>query len=450
MENLISLAKRRGFIFPGSDIYGGLANTWDYGPYGVELKNNLKRLWWKTFIQDREDMYGVDAGILMNPRVWEASGHVAGFNDAMIDCKKCKTRHRADHLIEEATGKNTEGKTIKEMDEIIKKNKIKCPKCGVQNFTKTRKFNLLFKTFIGPVEEEADTVFLRGETAQGIFVNFKNVLDSMHPKLPFGIGQIGKSFRNEITPGNFIFRTLEFEQLEIEYFINPKKWETEFTNWQKAMDRWIKNLGIDKKNVRVREHDKKELAHYSKKTIDFEYKFPFGWKELYGLAYRGDFDLSAHQKASAKSLEYFDLDGGKKFIPHVIEPSFGLDRTVLVILLDAYKEENVKGETRVVLKLDKKIAPVKVAILPLAKKEGLDKLAKAITDDLKESMTAMYDESGSIGKRYRRQDEIGTPYCLTVDFDSLTDKSVTVRDRDTMKQKRIKIEELKKYLEENL
>ncbi|MCG2693866.1 glycine--tRNA ligase [Candidatus Parcubacteria bacterium] len=446
MEKIISLCKRRGFIFPGSEIYGGLANTWDYGPFGVQLKNNIQNMWWKRFVESRADVYGLNSAILMNPRVWEASGHVAGFNDALVDCKSCKARLRADHLIEDQLDIKTEGKSVSEMDAIIKKGKIKCPNCGKKDFTDARAFNLLFKTFIGPVEHDASVVYMRGETAQGMFVNFKNIVDTMHPKLPFGIAQVGKSFRNEITPGNFTFRTLEFEQMEIEYFVEKENWKKSFTEWQKEMERWLQDLGIDKKNYKIREHDKTELSHYSKKTIDFEYHFPFGWKELYGLAYRTDFDLAQHQEYSKKDLEYRDGETEKKFLPHVIEPTFGLDRTLLMILLDAYHEEDVKGENRVVMKFNKQIAPVQVAILPLSKKPELSNEAKAVFQMLQGSFRAMYDETGSIGKRYRRQDEIGTPYCITFDFESLEDKSVTVRDRDSMKQERIRINELEGYL----
>lgn len=446
IDKIVSLAKRRGFVFAGSEIYGGLANTWDYGPMGVQLKNNIKELWWKSFVSSRADIFGINSSILMNPRVWEASGHVQGFNDALIDCKSCKARLRADHIIEDQLNIKTEGKSVAEMDKIIKKEKVKCPKCGKDKFTDARAFNLLFKTFIGPVEHDASVVYMRGETAQGMFVNFKNILDTMHPRLPFGIAQVGKSFRNEITPGNFIFRTLEFEQMEIEYFVEKKDWKEHFEKWEKEMAKWLNTIGVQKKNYKIRTHTKTELSHYSKKTIDFEYKFPFGWKELYGLAYRTDFDLKQHQEYSKKDLEYRDPDTNKKFLPHVIEPTFGLDRTVLAVLCDAYTEEKVKGETRVVLKLDKKIAPVQVAILPLSKKPNLAKRAKTIFQMLQNDFRAMYDETGSIGKRYRRQDEIGTPLCITVDFETLEDDAVTIRNRDTMKQERVKINKLEEFL----
>ncbi len=453
MDKITSLAKRRGFVFPGSEIYGGLANTWDYGPIGVELKNNIKQAWWKFFVKNREDVVGLDAAILMNSRIWEASGHIAGFNDALIDCKACKARIRADHLIEDSLDMKAEGMTPEDMTKIIEENNIKCPVCGKKDFTNARKFGLMFKTFQGVTEEDKNIIYLRPETAQAMFVNFKNVLSSTHKKIPFGMAQIGKSFRNEITPGNFIFRTVEFEQMELEYFIKEENWQEQFEYWQNEMIKWLDYLGINKENYSIREHDKDELSHYSKKTIDLEYDFPFGTKELYGLAYRGNFDLTQHQKHSKQSMEYFDTENNKKFIPHVLEPSFGVDRTVLAAMVDAYTEEeaptaNGKTETRVVMKFNKNIAPVKVAILPLSKKENLSKKAKEVFDLVKTEFASQYDESQSIGKRYRRQDEIGTPYCVTVDFESLEDDAVTVRDRDTMEQERVKIGELVEWLGE--
>ncbi len=453
MDKIISLAKRRGFIFPGSEIYGGLANTWDYGPVGIELKNNIKQAWWKSFVQDRENVVGLDAAILMNSKVWEASGHTAGFNDALVDCKKCRARLRADHLIEDNLDIKVEGKSLEEITKIITENKLKCPVCSKSDFTEARKFNLMFKTYQGVVEDDNAIIYLRPETAQAMFVNFKNILNSTHKKIPFGVAQIGKSFRNEITPGNFIFRTIEFEQMEMEYFIEEGEWKKWFEYWQNQMIKWLDYLGIKKENYRVREHGKEELSHYSKKTIDIEYNFPFGTKELYGLAYRGNFDLTQHQKHSGQSMEYFDAENNKKYIPHVIEPTFGVDRSVLAIMIDSYYEEeaptaNGKTETRVVMKFNKNIAPVKVAILPLSKKENLSKKAKEVFDLIKTEFTCQYDESQSIGKRYRRQDEIGTPYCVTADFESLEDNAVTIRDRDTMKQERIEIEEVVKWLRE--
>ncbi|MCK5122709.1 MAG: glycine--tRNA ligase [Candidatus Pacebacteria bacterium] len=455
MDKITSLAKRRGFVFPGSEIYGGLANTWDYGPVGVELKNNIKQAWWKFFVKDREDVVGIDAAILMNSRVWESSGHVSGFNDALVDCKACKARIRADHLIEDALNMKAEGMTPEDMTKIIEENNIKCPVCGKKDWTDARKFGLMFKTYQGVTEYDSNIIYLRPETAQAMFVNFKNVLNSTHKKIPFGIAQIGKSFRNEITPGNFIFRTIEFEQMELEYFIKEENWQKQFEYWQNEMTKWLDYLGIKKENYSIREHDKDELSHYSRKTVDFEYNFPFGTKELYGLAYRTNFDLMSHQNSSGQNMEYFDTEDNKKYIPHVIEPTFGVDRSVLAVMVDAYCEEEAptadgKTETRVVMKFNKKIAPVKVAILPLSKKENLSKKAKEIFDLLKTEFTCQYDESQSIGKRYRRQDEIGTPYCITVDFESLDDEAVTVRDRDTMEQERVGIGEVREYLREKL
>jgi len=455
MEKVAALCKRRGFVFPGSEIYGGFANTWDYGPYGAELKRNIKEFWWKTFVRERDDVVGLDAGILMNPKVWEASGHVASFSDPLIDCKKCKERIRGDKLIEENLGiEAAVGKTLKEVTEIIKENKLKCPKCGTSDFTEARSFNLMFKTHQGVVEETSTAVYLRPETAQGIFVNFKNVVQSCRQKIPFGIGQIGKAFRNEITPGNFTFRTREFEQMEIEYFVSPKD-KTEikqiFDDWKKNCWQWYLDLGINKENLRYREHEKDELSHYSSMTFDIEYKFPFGWGELMGLAYRGDYDLTQHEKFSKEKLEYLDPFTQEKYNPHVIEPSFGADRTVLITLLNAYEEDTVEGEPRTVMHFDPKIAPVKAAIFPLIKKPELIKVAESIYKTLSKKFNVEYDESGAVGKRYRRQDEIGTPYCITVDFDTIEkDNMVTIRDRDTTKQHRIAISEVEKFLEEKL
>ena len=458
MDKVVSLAKRRGFIFAGSEIYGGLANTWDYGPYGVELKNNLKKIWWKNFVQDREDMVGLDASILMNPRVWEASGHVASFSDPLMDCKKCKERIRGDKLIEQHLGiEAAVGKTLSQISDIIHKNKLPCPKCGACDFTEARSFNLMFKTHQGVIEEESALVYMRPETAQGIFVNFKNVLNTTRKRLPFGIGQVGKAFRNEITPGNFTFRTREFEQMEIEYFFDPDatKWEKLFEEWKK--DSWhfvTKLLGISEKNLRMRDHDQDELSHYSKGTTDIEYKFPFGWGELCAAAaYRTDFDLTQHQKFSGEDLVYTDPENPqRKIIPHVIEPSFGADRLTLAVLLDVYDEEEIEGETRVVLHFHPDLAPIKVAVLPLVKnKEIITGKAREIYHSLKKYFTCEYDESGSIGKRYRRQDEIGTPFCVTVDFDTIEkDDSVTIRDRDTTSQERVKIADLIGTLREKL
>ncbi len=450
MDKVVALSKRRGFIFPGSEIYGGLANTWDYGPYGSYLKQNVKNYWQKTFIQMREDMVGLDASILMNPKVWEASGHITSFSDPLMDCKNCKERIRGDKLIEEKIGiEEAVGKTLKEIGEIIKKHNLKCPKCGKCDFTEPRSFNLMFKTHQGVIEETASAVYLRPETAQGIFVNFKNILQTTRQKIPFGIGQIGKAFRNEITPGNFTYRTREFEQMEIEYFVNPnnkKEIKEKFDEWKKICWDWYLGLGVKKENLRFREHEKDELSHYSSMTFDIEYKFPFGWGELMGLAYRGDFDLSKHQEFSGKDLYYQDPVSNEKYLPHVIEPSFGVDRTVLIILLDAYDEDEIDNEKRTVMRLDPKLSPIKAAIFPLIKKPELIKTSKKIFDELKPLMQTEYDESGAIGKRYRRQDEIGTPFCVTVDFDTLNDKKVTLRDRDSTKQKRVEIAKIKDLL----
>lgn len=450
MNKIISLCKRRGFVFQGSEIYGGLANTWDYGPLGAELKQNVKRMWWKKVVHEREDVVGLDSAILMHPRVWEASGHVAGFNDALIDCKQCKSRFRADHLIEDVLGMHVEGKSVQELTQIIHDHKIKCPVCGNVAWTDARKFNLMFKTHQGVTEDSSSVVYLRPETAQGIFVNFKNVLDTSRMKLPFGIAQIGKAFRNEITPGNFIFRTREFEQMELEFFVKPGEDMKWFEYWRQFTMDFFLALGVKKENLHLRDHDPEELSHYSKATTDLEYKFPFGWGELWGVANRTDFDLSRHMEYSGKALTYFDQAENKQITPYVIEPSLGVDRAMLVLLCDAYREEEVEGETRVVLGLNPEMAPIKCAVLPLSKKEPLEELARKIYHDIKKYYHVEYDNTGSIGKRYRRQDEIGTPYAVTVDFDSLSDHKVTVRDRDTMKQDRIDIENVKDYLRKRL
>ena len=426
MEKIVSLAKRRGFIFQSSEIYGGLNSCWDYGPLGVELKNNVKRAWWRKVVQERDDMVGLDASILMHPRVWEASGHVAGFTDPLVDCKVCKQRFRADHI---------EGD--------------RCPACGGE-LTEARQFNLMFKTFMGPVEDSAAVVFMRPETAQGIFVNFNNVLTTTRMKLPFGVAQIGKSFRNEITPGNFTFRTREFEQMEIEYFVKPGTDEEIHRQWIEQRFQWYIDLGISKERLRLREHAKDELAHYAKGCYDIEYYFPMGWSELEGIANRTDFDLKRHAEYSGQRLDYFDQESNEHYVPYVIEPSAGADRGTLAFLLDAYHEEPDKDEVRVVLKLHRALAPYKVAILPLSKKEPLVNMAKGIEKELRKYWMVDYDDSKAIGRRYRRQDEIGTPYCVTVDFQSLEDQAVTVRDRDTMEQERVPVAELSKYLWEKL
>ncbi len=448
LEKIISLCKRRGFIFPGSEIYGGLANSWDYGPLGVELKNNIKQLWWKKFVQSRDDMVGIDAALIMNPKVWEASGHLKNFTDPLVECKKCHHRFRADSVLVAPPGvelgKPTEHAIVYELKaKLIPPEK--CENCGGKEFGEAKKFNLMFKIFIGPAEETANIAYFRPETAQGMFVDFENVLDTTRRQIPFGIAQIGKAFRNEITPGNFIFRTREFEQMEIEYFIRETDWEKYFEYWRKEMIGWIKELGADIKKIHEVEIPEGERAHYSKKTIDFEYEFPFGQKELYGLAYRTDFDLKNHEKSSGKNLKYKDPDSGEEFWPHVIEPTWGVDRSVLLVLLESYIEE----EKRVVLKFPFKLAPYKAAVFPLlANKPELIKLARKVYDDLRKDFMVAYDGRGNIGKRYFSQDEIGTPFCITVDFDSLEKNDVTVRNRDTMKQERVKIENLNKFLEE--
>lgn len=449
MEKIVSFCKRKGFVFPSSEIYGGFANSYSYGPYGTELKNNIKKLWWKKVVQEREDIVGIDGPILLNSKLWEASGHTSGFNDAMVDCKKCKKRFRADHVVEEATGKDLEGE-LEEMTKVLKEEKVKCPECGASDWTNVRNLNLMFKTEMNGYYGD---VYLRPETAGAIFIEFKNIIDSMRVKVPFGIGQIGKAFRNEIVARNFIFRLREFEQMEIEYFIDPnQKWEEIFEGWLVFQEDFAIALGAKKEDLKRYEHAREKLSHYSRKTVDIEYKFPFGFSELFGLAHRGDFDLSQHAKFSGKKLEYFDVENNRRFIPHVIEPTFGLDRCILVTLLSAYNEEKVEeGTERVVMKFPKYLAPIKLAIFPLLKnKPELVKKAREIYDNLKGVYMCEFDDNGNIGKRYRRQDEIGTPYCVTVDFETLEDDTVTIRERDTMKQKRIKIEELKNFLEENL
>ena len=451
MEKLVSLCKRRGFVFPGSDLYGGFANSYTYGPQGVELKNNIKKLWWKTFVYSREDIVGMDGPILLHPRVWEASGHVAGFNDALVDCKECKCRFRADHLVEEHTGQDLEGK-LDAMKQILDEKKVPCPRCKKSHWSDVRNFNMMFKTQLNTTDgAQQEITYLRPETAGAIFIEFKNILDSTRVKVPFGIAQIGKAFRNEIVAGNFIFRLREFEQMEKEYFINPKEgWEPLFEQWLKDQEQFAKNLGASSEHLRRLSHPQEKLSHYSRKTVDIEFQFPFGFKELFGLAHRGDFDLTQHAKFSGQKLEYLDPDTHERYVPHVLEPTFGLDRCILVALLSAYHEEQVGEETRIVMKFPKNLAPVHVAVFPLLKnKPELVSAAKELFLDLQKDFVCEFDDNGNVGKRYRRQDEIGTPYCITVDFDSLQDNAVTVRDRDTMKQERIPISDLKNYLREN-
>lgn len=451
MDKIISLCKRRGFIYPGSEIYGGLANTYDYGPAGAELLRNIRNLWWDNFVHKREDVVGLDASVISHQEVWKASGHTAGFADAMIDCKNCKLRMRADHLIEDLTKEKVEGKTLEELDKIISDNpKLVCPNCGKHDWTSVRKFNLLFPVNLGIVEGDQSLAYLRGETAQGMFINFKNVVDSSRVKLPFGIAQLGKSFRNEITPGNSVFRTLEFEQGEIEYFFDPvtSNWEELFEDWKNLMwDFVTKTLGVKKENLRWREHSDEERSFYSKKTEDLEYKFPFGFKELWGLAYRTDYDLQQHAKFSKKDLSILDPQTGKKINPHVIEPAVGINRMLLMVLSDSYSEEG----GRIALKLNPKLAPYKAAVFPLlANKPELVEKAKKIFKDLSNNFVTVFDGRGNIGKRYFAQDEIGTPFCMTVDFQTLEDDTVTVRDRDTMTQERIRVEKLEPFLKKRL
>ena len=451
MDKIIAVAKARGFVYPGSEIYGGLANTWDYGNLGVELKNNVKKAWWKKFIQESPYNVGVDCAILMNPQTWVASGHLGSFSDPLMDCKECKSRFRADQLIEEASNHtvNCGGMSNEDMENYIAEHEITCPKCGAKNFTNIRQFNLMFKTFQGVLEDAKSTIYLRPETAQGIFVNFKNVQRTMRKKLPFGIGQIGKSFRNEITPGNFTFRTREFEQMELEFFCKPDTDLEWFAYWKDFCVNWLKDLGLKDEELRIRDHDKEELSFYSKATSDIEFLFPFGWGELWGIADRTDYDLNCHQEVSGQDLTYFDDEKKEKYTPYVIEPSLGADRVVLAFLCAAYDEENIgtedKPDTRTVLHFHPALAPVKIGVLPLSKK--LNEGAEKVFTQLSKKYNCEYDDRGNIGKRYRRQDEIGTPFCVTYDFDSEEDGAVTVRDRDTMEQERIKIEDLDAYFE---
>ena len=454
METIVNLCKARGYIYPGSEIYGGLANTWDYGPLGVELKNNIKNLWRKRFIQEKKDIVGLDAAILMNPETWVASGHLSSFSDPLIDCKECKTRHRADKLIEEwAFNKGedlvADGWSDDELIKYIEDNKIVCPNCGKTNFTNIRKFNLMFKTFQGVTEDSTSTVYLRPETAQGIFVDFKSILRTTRKKMPMGIAQIGKAFRNEITPGNFTFRTREFEQMELEFFCKPGTDLEWFKYWKEFCKNWLLDLGIKEENIRLRDHSKEELVFYSKATTDIEFNFPFGWGELWGIADRTDYDLTQHMNQSKQDLSYLDSETNEKYVPYVIEPSLGADRVALAFLCNSYEEEKLEdGDTRTVLHLHPALAPYKVAVMPLSKK--LSDKANEVFNMLSKKFSCDYDEAGSIGKRYRREDEIGTPYCVTVDFDTIEDNMVTVRDRDTMEQVRLPINELESYITEKI
>jgi glycyl-tRNA synthetase len=454
MEKLVALCKSRGFVYPGSEIYGGLANAWDYGPLGVELKNNVKKAWMKKFVQESKYNVGLDAAILMNPKTWVASGHVGGFSDPLIDCKNCKTRHRADKLIENWAHENNkdmvaDGMTDEEMINFIKENNIVCPKCGEQNFTPIRKFNLMYKTYQGVTEDSSSEIYLRPETAQGIFVNFKNVLRTTRRKLPMGIGQVGKSFRNEITPGNFIFRIREFEQMELEFFCKPGTDMEWFEYWRAFCKNWLLSLGMKEEKIRLRDHSPEELCFYSKGTTDIEFAFPFGWGELWGIADRTDYDLKQHAQYSGEDFTYLDQETGEKFVPYCVEPSLGCDRVTLAFLCNAYEEQEIaEGDVRTVLHLHPALAPYKVAVLPLSKK--LSEKAEEVYAKLSKNFMCDYDEAGSIGKRYRREDEIGTPYCVTIDFDTLEDECVTIRDRDTMEQVRVKIDELESYIQDKI
>ncbi len=461
MEKITGLCKRRGFVYPSSEIYGGLANSWDFGPLGVEMKNNIKSEWWKVFVRNRSDMVGIDSAIIMNPDVWKASGHVDSFSDPLIECNGCRRRFRIDHLVGDDVW-DKEKKVLEPLDEAGKKNRVreligKCPGCGKgDGLGVPRNFNLMLQTFLGPLEDDGAKAYLRPETAQGMFVNFKSVVGSLRRSLPFGIAQIGKAFRNEITPGNFIFRTREFEMMEIEYFIHPPKndsdWEAAFDDWRAAMRDWIARLGINKDNIHELDVPKEELAHYSKKTVDFEYRFPFGLNELYGLAYRTDFDLKNHEKSSGKNMKYRNPSTDEEYWPHVIEPTFGVERTLLAVLVESYREEATpEGDSRIVMRFPAWIAPIKAAIFPLVKNNPkVANKAREVYDSLKTEFLCDYDESGSVGKRYRRHDEIGTPFAVTIDFETLEDNRVTVRERDSMKQERVALNELKRYLREKI
>ncbi len=449
MDKIVALCKGRGFVYPGSEIYGGLANTWDYGPLGVELKNNIKKAWLKKFVQENKYNVGLDSAILMNPQTWVASGHLGGFSDPLMDCKECKTRHRADNLIEDFDGTNPAGWTNEQMMDYIKEKGIPCPNCGKHNFTDIRQFNLMFKTFQGVTEDSKAELYLRPETAQGIFVNFANIQRTSRKKVPFGVAQIGKSFRNEITPGNFIFRVREFEQMELEFFCKPGTDLEWFQYWRGFCRDWLLSLGIKEENLRLRDHDPEELCFYSKATTDFEYLFPFGWGELWGVADRTDYDLTQHINTSGKSMEYFDPETNEKYIPYVVEPSLGVERLFLSMVTEAYDEETLEdGSVRTVMHFHPYLAPFKAAVLPLSKK--LADPASELADELSKYFMTDYDDAGAIGKRYRREDEIGTPFCITYDFESETDNCVTIRERDSMQQVRIPIAEVKSYIEERI
>ncbi len=449
MEKIVALCKGRGYVYPGSEIYGGLANTWDFGPLGVQLKNNIKSAWLKKFVQENKYNVGLDSAILMNPQTWVASGHLGGFSDPLMDCKECKTRHRADNLIEDFDGTNVAGWSNQQMTDYINEKEIPCPNCGKHNFTDIRQFNLMFKTFQGVTEDTKNELYLRPETAQGIFVNFSNIQRTTRKKIPFGVAQVGKSFRNEITPGNFIFRVREFEQMELEFFCKPGTDLEWFEYWRAFCRDFLYSLNIKEENLRLRDHEQDELSFYSKATTDFEYLFPFGWGELWGVADRTDYDLTRHSETSGKALEFFDQTTNEKYIPYVIEPSLGVERLFLAIVVEAYDEEQIdEKDTRVVMRLHPALAPFKAAVLPLSKK--LNEQAEQVMEQLSKDFMVDYDDAGSIGKRYRRQDEIGTPFCITYDFDSIEDNCVTVRDRDTMAQERVAIADLNSYIAEKI
>lgn len=451
LKAISALAKRRGFIYPGSDLYGGFANTYSFGPYGAELKKNIKDLFWKTFVRERRDIVGLDGPILLHPKTWKASGHLEGFNDALIDCKQCKARFRCDHLIEETLHQKAEHLTVQEMTRLINESRVKCPQCGAHDFTEARHFNLMFHVQMGKTGTDTGVAYLRPETAQAIFLDYKNVIDTLRVKIPFGIAQIGKAFRNEITPGNLIFRVIEFEQMEIEYFVRECEWESHFEKWLQAMHAFCRLIGLNASRIHEKEHPKEELSHYSKRTVDLVYDFPFGTNELYGLAYRTDFDLRRHAEYAGQALTYTDPDTRETFVPHVIEPTFGVERTLLALLCDAYEEEKLpSGEMRTVLHFAPSVAPVKAAIFPLMKKEPLIEKAEALYHKLRTIWSVEYDDSGQIGKRYRRQDEIGTPFCLTIDFETLENGTITLRDRDTMQQERVPIDRIVDILAEKI
>lgn len=447
-EQIVAHLKSTGFVFQGSEIYGGLANTWDFGPLGVEVKNNIKNIWWQKFVRESRYNVGIQSAILMNPKVWEASGHLKTFADPLMDCKSCQTRHRADKLIEDALGINAATMSFSEMEEIIEKENIACPNCGKSDFTPIRQFNLMFKTFQGVTEDKSSTIFLRPETAQGIYVNFNQVQRSMRKKIPFGVAQVGKSFRNEITPGNFIFRTREFEQMELQFFVHPSEHTKWYEYWLKFCFDWLASLGLSRENLRIREHGKEELSHYSEATSDIEYMYPWGWDEMWGIADRTDYDLTQHQEHSKQSMEYFDPTTNEKYVPFVVEPSLGVERLFFALMAEALVEETLEKDTRTLCRLHPALAPYKVAVLPLSKQ--LSEQAQLVFDQCAKSFSTTYDETASIGKRYRRQDAIGTPYCVTFDFDSLEDNCVTVRDRDSMVQERIAINDLVAYIEERI